>query len=212
MEAAYWHQRWERGEIAFHEDQANPLLAAHFKALNLVDGARVFVPLCGKTRDIAWLLAQGCRVVGVELNELAITELFKELGQVPEVADAGPMTHYRAKDIDIFAGDLFEMSAEHLGAVSAVYDRAALVALPPEMRQTYAAHVMHITDAAPQLLIAFEYDQSQMDGPPHSVCEDEIMQHFGATYRLCRVQSRQIENGLKGKVPATENAWLLEKD
>ncbi|MGZ8252407.1 MAG: thiopurine S-methyltransferase, partial [Methylophilaceae bacterium] len=71
MEASFWHNKWQRGEIAFHQSDANPLLVAHFEALNLPKGSRVFLPLCGKTLDIAWLLAGGYRVVGAELSEIA---------------------------------------------------------------------------------------------------------------------------------------------
>lgn len=78
MDTKYWHQRWETRNIGFHLNEANPLLVQYFKELNLLKDSRVFLPLCGKTRDISWLLAQGYQVVGAELNELAITELFEE--------------------------------------------------------------------------------------------------------------------------------------
>ena len=74
MEASYWHERWGENRIAFHEKQANALLVEHFKRLELDAGARVFVPLCGKTLDIGWLLGRDLRVVGVELSELAVQQ------------------------------------------------------------------------------------------------------------------------------------------
>ena len=121
------------------------------------------------------------------------------------------MIRYRAENLDILAGDFFDVSAESLGPISAIYDRAALVALPASMRKEYSSHLMNITDAAPQLLITYEYNQLLMDGPPFSVNEDEVKQLYGAAYRLNSAGSKIIAGGLKGKVASTENAWLLHK-
>ncbi len=211
MEASFWHQKWERGEIAFHQSEVNPFLAAHFGQLKLPQGSRFFLPLCGKTRDFAWLLTLGYRVVGAELSELAIKDLFQDLAVVPEISSVGPLAHYRAKHIDIFVGDIFAVSAETLGPVSAVYDRAALVALPVGMRGQYVSHLIAITDAAPQLLITYEYDQGLMDGPPFSITEGEVKQHYDDIYQLKVVGSQDVAGGFKGEVAATETAWLLQK-
>lgn len=211
MEASFWHQKWERGEVGFHENEINSFLIKHFEALNPPKGGRIFLPLCGKTRDIGWFLANGYRVAGAELSKLAINELFTELGITPEISTDGKLTRYRAENLDILAGNFFDISAESLGPISAIYDRAALVALPASMRKQYSSHLMHITDAAPQLLITYEYNQSQMGGPPFSVNEDEVKQLYAVAYRLESAESKIIAGGLKGKVPSTETAWLLHK-
>lgn len=211
MEANFWHQKWERGEIAFHQSEANPFLVEHFEKLNLAKASRIFLPLCGKTRDFAWLLARGYRVVGAELSELAINELFKDLGLAPEIAKVGELARYSAINIDILVGDIFAVSADYLGPVNAIYDRAALVALPAGIREQYTSHLMHITGAAPQLLITYEYNQRLIDGPPFSVTGDEVKRHYGASYQLKCVESRNVEGGFKGKAASTETAWLLQK-
>ncbi len=159
MEASFWLQKWENGDIKFHKSESNAFLVEHFEKLNLAKGSRVFLPLCGKTRDLAWLLSCGYRVVGAELSELAINELFDDLGVEPTISRVGELTLYQAKDIDIFVGDIFNVFDEILGLVDAVYDRAALVALPANMRERYTSHLMKITHAAPQLLITYEYNQ-----------------------------------------------------
>jgi len=210
MDAGFWHQKWEKGEIAFHESETNPLLIHHFKKLNAATGSRVFLPLCGKTRDIAWLLAGGHRVVGAELSALAIEQLFSELGVVPEIAAAGKLVRYSASGIDILVGDLFDVSAEVLGPIGAIYDRAALVALPAGVREQYASHLIDITSAAPQLLVTLEYDQQRLEGPPFSVEDFEVRKHYGTAYQLRRVESKTVAGGLKGKVSATETAWVLQ--
>jgi thiopurine S-methyltransferase len=210
MDEQFWHRKWEANQIGFHQSEANPLLVAHFDALALPKGSRVFLPLCGKTLDIGWLLSRRHRVCGAELSPLAIEQLFAELDVTPEITGVGPMTRYSAPGIDIFVGDIFALSRDMLGPVDAVYDRAALVALPEEMRRRYATHLMEITARAPQLLISFDYDQSLIDGPPFSVDHTEVQRHYAGSYALALLASPDVEGGLKGKVAAKEDVWLLK--
>lgn len=210
MEPNFWHERWDRGEIGFHEGVANTLLTEHFPKVDVGAAARVFLPLCGKTRDIAWLLDRGFRTAGVELSEQAVKDLFTELGMTPEIEEHDELIRYRATDIDIFVDDIFALSSARLGPIDVVYDRAALVALPPDMRLRYTAHLMEITEGAPQFVIAFEYDQQLMDGPPFSVTEDEIRRHYDDAYTVTRVETREVPGGLKGKTAASETVWSLE--
>jgi len=209
MDPDFWHQRWEKNELGFHQKDANPLMAAHFGSLGLAPGARVLVPLCGKTLDIAWLLAQGHAVVGAELSEIAVSDLFAGLGVEPTVTEEGPLKRYAENGIDILVGDLFDVTARTLGTVDAIYDRAALVALPAETRQRYAAHLADITDTAPQFLITFEYDQSAMDGPPFSVPGDEVHTLYDARFAVSELTRADVKGGLKGKCKADEIAWHL---
>jgi thiopurine S-methyltransferase len=209
VEADFWHQRWNNNQIGFHEGQANALLVRHFGDLGLAPGARIFLPLCGKTRDIAWLLAKGFQVVGAELSELAVGQLFTELEIQPTITDEGKLRHYSARGIDIFVGDLFELSGEMLGPVDAIYDRAALVALPPAMRDAYTAHLVAITRSAPQLLICFEYDQQAVEGPPFSVDAEEVRRQYAHRYQLHGIARVDVPCGMKGKCTAVETVWLL---
>lgn len=210
MDAEYWHHKWQADDLGFHQADGNPLLHTYFKELALAAGSRVFVPLCGKTRDIAWLRSQGCRVAGAELSELAVQQLFADMGLEPAIITKGGMKHYSAADIDIFVGDIFQLTRQMLGPVDAVFDRAALVALPDDMRTRYAAHVIDITGAAPQLLVTFEYDQSQMAGPPFSICDEEIQNRYQDSYNISPLASVDVAGKLKGKCVATENVWLLK--
>jgi thiopurine S-methyltransferase len=210
MDQNFWHQRWEKNEIAFHESKANPLLAKHFTEMSLAKGSRVFVPLCGKTLDISWLLSNGYRVAGAELSQLAIEQLFMELGLQPEISTVGEMEQWSANRLDIFVGDIFSLSRKMLGSVDAVYDRAALVAFPQEMRTRYAVHLIEITGKAPQLLICYDYDQSVMEGPPFSVTSEEVTRHYAGMYDLRLIASTEVPGGLKGRCAAKENVWRLK--
>jgi thiopurine S-methyltransferase len=210
MLANFWHLKWERNEIGFHLPDANPLLVKHFPALNLKQGARIFLPLCGKTLDIAWLLARGYRVAGAELSAIAIENLFNSLNLTPTITKLGEITHYNATNIDVFVGDVFKVTPAMLGNVDAVYDRAALVALPEDMRKQYTTHLITLTNTAPQLLICFEYDQSLHAGPPFSISADEVNQHYQTTYDANLLGSSDVAGGLKGQCPATEHVWWLK--
>lgn len=210
MEKSFWLEKWQKNEIGFHNREAHPLLVEHFARLGVEKGDRLFLPLCGKTLDIGWLLERGYSVAGAELSEMAVIQLFEQLGMEPQVDMTGDLKRYRAPDIDIFVGDIFHLTDEVLGPVAAVYDRAALVALPLEMRRRYAQHLRQVTGSAPQLLITFEYDQEEMPGPPFCVSDSEVAEHYAKAYTLNLLQTVAVEGGLKGKCPAEEKVWLLE--
>lgn len=209
MEAEFWHERWKAGQIGFHEGRVNPMLASYLDRLALAPGARIFLPLCGKTRDIGWLRGQGYRPVGAELSGIAIAQLFDEIGLTAAVNDAGDLKRHAAGGVEVFEGDIFDLDAATLGPVDAVFDRAALVALPEAMRGRYAAHVGAIAGRAPQLLVSFVYDQAAMAGPPFSVKGDEIAALYGAGYAIDLLDDRAVPNGLKGVCPARAQTWLM---
>lgn len=211
MEPDFWHQKWKNNIIGFHKDEANPLLVNHFASLTLAQANRVFVPLCGKTLDIAWLMQQGHRVVGVELSEIAVKQLFEQLNITPTINQQASLMHYSADNIDIFVGDIFHLTKMILGVVDLIYDRAALVALPLEMRQRYSKQLIEITDSAPQLLITFEYDQRLHSGPPFAISNQEINQHYQQAYDITLLASEEVKGGLKGQCAAVEHVWLLKK-
>src|ERR1051325_6357807 len=126
MDERFWHERWEKNEIPFHEKNTNPILRQYFSRTALRKGARVFVPLCGKTLDIGWLLSKGCRVAGAELSQIAVEQLFAELGVRPKISQTadGRGMKYSARNIDIFVGNIFGVTRKKLGRVDAIYDRA----------------------------------------------------------------------------------------
>ncbi|SPP66737.1 thiopurine S-methyltransferase [Nitrospira lenta] len=211
MDASFWHNRWQTNQTGWHERAVNPLLTTHFPSLNVPPGGRVFVPLCGKSLDLGWLLPRGYAVAGAELSELAVTQLFAELKMDARISEVGKLKHFHGEKIDIFVGDIFDLSREILGPVDAVYDRAALVALPEAVRTRYTAHLKSITALAPQLVIGYEYDQTVVAGPPFSVTSDELRRHYSDSYTLTLLAREDVPGGLKGKCPATEHIWRLNK-
>lgn len=211
MEHDFWHDRWTQGQIGFHEPQANALLVRWFDALELSAGQRIFLPLCGKSLDIHWLLKRGMQVVGVELSELAIRQLFDELEVAPAVSHVGALKRYSADGIDVFVGDIFSLDADNVGSVDAIYDRAALVALPDAMRARYTEHLVALTERVRQLVICVEYDQALMNGPPFAIHEADIRSYYDDVYQLESLARVSVAGGLKGRCPAHEQVWLLTR-
>lgn len=175
MQAEFWLQRWREGRTGFHHERPMPLLLEHWPSLALSKGSRVLVPLCGKTLDMPWLAAQGHRVLGVELSPLAVAQFFAEHGLVPE-RYASPMgVRHVAGDIEIIQGDVFGLDDATLAGCDAVYDRAAVIALPAPMRERYAHEVYaRLPTGCRGLMITLEYPQAEMEGPPFSVDAAEV--------------------------------------
>ena len=196
MDADFWLQRWQEGQIGFHRSDVMPLLEKHWPSLQMPAGSRVLVPLCGKSLDMHWLAAQGHRVLGVELSPLAVTQFFEEAGLTPVRTTSPYGEHFSAGPVEIILGDAFGLDPALLAEVAGVYDRAALIALPPPMRERYVAHLQAIVPNACQgLLVTLVYDQAKMDGPPFSVADTEVEQHFADGWTLHKVEEKDVLTG-----------------
>ncbi|MDX2158518.1 MAG: thiopurine S-methyltransferase [Hyphomicrobiaceae bacterium] len=191
MDPDFWHQRWQSNEIGFHEGRPNALLQAHWSSLGVGPGSTVLVPLCGKTRDMAWLAAKGHRVIGVELSDIAARDFFAENGLEPERVSRDGFDIRSAGGIEIWCGDLFALRPAHLAGIDAVYDRASLVAMPPAMQVPYAAKLAELVPGGvPILLIAFDYDQSLASGPPFATSPARVRELFEADFEIVELERR----------------------
>ncbi len=185
MEPEFWQQRWQENQIGFHQSEVNTHLKEHWQILSIPAGSNVFVPLCGKSLDIIWLRDQGYSVTGVEISPLAVEAFFLENNLVAEKHTTDDFTLYQSEGINIYCGDYLKLSPRHLGSIRAVFDRASLIALPPNMRQDYVKHHVQLIDAnIPVLLVTLEYPQHQMDGPPFSVSEEEVINLYAGRYEI----------------------------
>ena len=185
MEVEFWHQRWARNEIGFHQKEVNAHLQTFWSGEPQGAGDTVFVPLCGKSLDMLWLRSRGYRVLGVEISPLAVENFFRENDLTPEKRERGDFVEWEVDGLVILQGDFFNLTRDDLAGVSTVYDRASLVALPQEMRRDYADRLERILPAgADLLLVTLEYPQSQMQGPPFSVEEAEVRQLYAGRYDL----------------------------
>lgn len=193
MEPEFWHQRWQENRIGFHQDKATPLMLKHWQALDVAPGARVFVPLAGKSQDMLWFAAQGYRVLGVELSRLAVEQFFTE-NDLPYTLTESPYgRHYRSGEIELVCGDAFALDDALLAECDAVFDRAALIALPPPMRERYARELYgRLPGRCRGLLITLEYPQHEKAGPPFSVEEAEVRRLFGNRWTVDLLERRDI--------------------
>jgi thiopurine S-methyltransferase len=211
LEPEYWLERWELNRIGFHRADVNPLLVRHARVLN--DVVRVLVPLCGKSADMEWLAVQGLEVVGIELSELAARAFFEERGFSPERRERGSFVELSHGSVTILVGDFFAANAEQLGYFDGVYDRAATIALPAELRARYAAHLPTLlTPKAKLLLITLFYDAE--GGPPFSVSPEEVRSAYPGA-RISELSSDDARADAPGPVErgasfVLENAYLVE--
>ena len=193
MQPEFWHKRWQSNQIGFHLPQVNPYLQRFWPQLGVEEGARVLVPLCGKSLDLLWLAGRGHRVLGIELSEKAVEDFFSEQQLQPQISEHGVFKVYRAGTIELWCGDVFALSAEDVADCSALYDRAAVIALPAPMRERYAEHLQNILPAGLKgLLITLDYDQSQISGPPFSVDDAQVQHMFGGAWQMQLLESQDV--------------------
>lgn len=199
MKHDFWHERWQQNQIGFHRDEINPYLQQQWSTLAVLPDCRVLVPMCGKSNDIVWLLNQGYQVVGVELSPLAVEAFFSENNLQPSTRPQGDFLLSEINGLQILCGDFFTLRSEDVGKIDAVYDRAALVALPEQMRIDYVARMSTLlTTGAEILLIGFEYLQHEMSGPPFSVTPIEVAQLYR---NWCTIELLVDDDALEKELP-----------
>lgn len=199
MQADYWIQRWQEGRTGFHRERVSDSLVRHWPSLGVDKQARVLVPLCGKSLDMLWLAEQEHEVHGIEVSGIAVRDFFDENDIQPRVEQRGRVHHWHAGALHLWEGDFFEIGNAHIGRMDAIYDRAALVALPAPMRERYVAHLRELAADAPILLVTLEYDQSCMEGPPFSVTDAELERHFSTTHTIELLEDIDLMAGDEGE-------------
>ena len=193
MNRDFWQARWDEGRIGFHQEHINPYLHRYWPTLKLAPGAAVLVPLCGKSRDMLWLRDQGYSVVGVEIVPRAVEAFFSENSLAAINRPQGAFTVWESEGVKIFQGDFFAITANDVAGIAAVYDRASLIALPPTMRQSYAAHLREILrDKVKVLLVTMDYPQAEMEGPPFAVTESEVEGLYQDHFKIEQAWSEDI--------------------
>lgn len=198
MDAEFWHGVWERNSIGFHQDEVHPFLANQLASLISKDDKHVFVPLCGKSLDMVWL-AERMTVTGCELSEIACKDFFEEKNLPANISMQGSFARYAFEDITLYQGDFFQLEATQIrtehGKVDWVFDRAALIALPPQMQQQYVDHLMTFVEQGTRLfLVTLEFPAEEMSGPPFPVHQSDVHTLFKG-FNIEEV----AEHSLKGK-------------
>ena len=216
MNPEFWQSRWQEGRIGFNQPAVNPLLIKYWPELQLPVGSRVFVPLCGKSIDMQWLAAQGYDVMGIELVESAVQAFFAEQNIVPTIHEHSTiptLKYYQGQlsgqTITLWVADIFALTANDIGSIDAIYDKASLIALPADMRVAYSEQIHKMSGNAPQLLITLNYDQSKKNGPPFSISDEQVRQYYGEHYQISELASEPTSIGSTPDLTVTEYVWLL---
>ena len=193
MQHDFWHDRWRTAQIGFHRSSVDDNLIHHWHGLSLPEGARILVPLCGKSLDLLWLRQRGHKVVGIELSDIALQAFFVENGVAARRRALPHFDLYEATNLECFRGDLFELTSERLGKVAAVYDRASLVSWAPEQRGRYVEHLWALTGTGRHtLLVTLEYPQAEMKGPPFSVDSEEVHRLYSRHHSIYELGRRDV--------------------
>jgi thiopurine S-methyltransferase len=189
----HWLDRWQQDRIGFHESGVNQHLQQWFPRFAPAPGSRVFLPLCGKAVDIHWIAQQGFDVIGIELSQIAIEAFFEENSLDFKYYESDRFGIYHSTNITLLQGDFFDLNKADLNNCQLVYDRAALIALEHDDRPRYYDHMLAILPTGcDMLLIALEYDQAEMSGPPFSVPTDEILQRYNNAFSIQMLETGNI--------------------
>ena len=197
MDIQFWLDKWQDKNIGFNQNSVNPWLKKYLSSLDLKPGAHIFVPLCGKSIDMHWLLAQGFNVIGVEVSSLACEEFFADFAIEYSKQKQGGFTRYTSltPGVILYCGDFFALPRQYLSNVSAVYDRAALIALPVVKRKVYVEHLLAIIPKHTKILmITLDYEQSTMSGPPFAVPNSEINDLFISRFSIKNIDHAKLQN------------------
>lgn len=209
----FWHSKWASNQIGFHLDDVNPLLIEHWHRTEPKREDKLFVPLCGKSEDLVWLATKHNQVHGVELSSIAVRSFFAEHFYTPLVIQLNAHHElYQFDELSIYTGDYFSAPVE---TYDIVYDRAALVALPEEMRKEYVERLKSLLNPGGRiLLVTLDYEQHEMAGPPFSVPQEEIEQLF-AEFSVERLHqdsanAQHPKRAKKGLSRFAEEVWLIK--
>lgn len=213
MDAQFWIKAWDDGRTNFHKSSFHEKLLEFFPQFRPTEGQKVLVPLCGKTKDLIWLHGQKLNVHGIELYENPVKEFFSENQFEPVTKSTDKnFINYTFRNLTISSGDFFKLTPSP--EYDYVYDRASLVALPADMRKTYASLIKKVLKSGGKyLLIAYEYDQSKMEGPPFSVTEKEIHELYSDSFSIQRMDEKRPDDGprLATLESIVQRVYILEK-
>jgi len=209
MDSSFWHKCWARNTLGFHQSAVHPLLSQYFNKLILPSDLHVFVPLCGKTFDMAYL-AQFMKVTGNELSEIACRDFFLDNSVAYQQQTLADFEHFFSPQLSLLQGDFFKLSADAIDAVDWIYDRAALIALPTAMQLAYVNHLKTFFSSHTRLfLVTVEFPKEQLNGPPFSIDSTDVENLFSGFNIIC-----MATNKIKDKQFAQrklEVDYLLEK-
>lgn len=199
MNYDFWSRRWSRNETGWHQQEVHPKLKQYWPELGLERNATILVPFCGKSLDLKWLAKRHQKVIGIELVTKPVEEFMQEHYEDYQLQEENSFHIYKAQNLEIWQGDFFEFGDGGFSSIDGIYDRGSLVSLPPDMRKKYGRHICRLSNAQTQiLLIVYDYNQDEMNGPPFSVPRDEVEQHFRDDFQIKQLLNKSILEEVDG--------------
>ncbi|EED92485.1 methyl transferase [Thalassiosira pseudonana CCMP1335] len=197
---SFWSQRWSGPKLGWHLEHVNPHLSKYTDLFlrsvgdtDSDDQRRVFVPLCGKSVDLAHLAAHPkvSHVVGIDIMRDAAETFANEHPQFSMVElTLGDENDFHGEGITFLLGDLFDFkpsSDEGTNDVfDAIYDRASMVAIHPTLRKKYVSLLGSLLrPSGTILLVTIEKRQvinneAKLNGPPFSIDEMQVRRLYEA--------------------------------
>lgn len=209
MDSNFWINKWQNGETRFHQSQYHPLLVKYGDKLTK---GTILVPLCGKSLDMTYLVSKGHSVIGVELSPIACKDFFEEAGIKYTTTSVHDFTVFNSDQITLWCGDFFKLPQIVWDKVTGVYDRAALIALPEDVRKIYAAEFYQRSPKQLEIfLITLEYSKDSFQGPPFCVDEVEVNGIY-SPLKIQKIHSEKEGKLTKDKsIEITENVYCMKK-
>jgi len=201
----YWQARWATGQSQWNSEKPHQYLIKYLDVLTAGSkSVRFFLPLCGKAGDLLHLYQEGHTVTGVEGVPFVVEQFFRENKLDYEKVSLPEIRGWRYKTKDsrlcIYACDFFAVTPEMIGDVDAVYDRGALEAINVSDRPGYVKLMQQLIGKDFRYVLnAYEYDDSEFQGPPRNLPRDEVFNLFAdfAEVDILEEADKSDENALK---------------
>jgi thiopurine S-methyltransferase len=212
MEISYWQSRWRKDKTGWHMNHVFEPLKKYWPRLNLDSNSTVLVPLCGKSLDVNWLADCGHRVIGVDVSDRALQRIMHRGDASFKKSTQGSFIRYQSPRIELWCGDMLTLKKSWLPVIDAIYDKAALIALPPETRKTYVNHLASLIEPHTQIFLnTFEYNQHEMTGPPFAVHPNEINRLFRQKFTIECLEQHSLFDELSNFQRRGLSSYLVEK-
>lgn len=211
----FWSDMWNQaGNPRWHQSDFD----SNLQRITGLKG-RVFLPLCGGTRDLMWFNKQPLvtEVIGTEACIQGIKQFEIEQGIKFEVKEVGEFKVYVFEKIQIFLGNHFSKELVTLFSdekFDLIFDRASLIAITKEMREEYKARMIKwLKPGGLYYLQTFNYDEKlRPNMPPRPFDKSTVESLYSDTFRIDELFSRRHADLQKGLQIETviENFWLLK--
>lgn len=212
MEISYWQSRWRKGKTGWHMDTVYPPLPTFWDDVNIESGSRILVPLCGKSLDLGWFVDHGHTVTGIDVSAKAIHHIMQQHPESFTKDSSHGFTVYRSESLVLWQGDYSKLPTDEIPTQDLIYDKASIIALPPEKRLDHANKHIELCSTHTQILLqTFEYEQSEMHGPPFAVHEEELKKLFGNRFKLTCIHEQSKMEELQRFKQRGLSSYLTEK-